>query len=83
MLLEWQEDKGGEIPAVIVDRLTTGLFTDHEPATRVRHPSEDATATVLKAASSIRVDIPGIEEVALTGRQLRRLDKKLPEEQEK
>ena len=83
MLLEWQEDKGGEIPAVIVDRLTTGLFTDHEPATRVRHPSEDVTATVLKAASSIRVDIPGIGEVALTGRQLRGLDKKLSEEQEK
>ncbi len=83
MLLEWQEDKGGEIPAVIVDRLTTGLFTDHDPATRVRHPSEDATATVLKAASGIRVDVPGFGEVTLTGRQLRRLDKKLSEEQEK
>lgn len=83
MLLEWQEDKGGEIPAVIVDRLTTGLFTDQDAATRVRHPSEDATATVLKAASSIRADIPGFGEVTLTGRQLRRLDKKLSEDQEK
>ena len=83
MLLEWQEDKGGEIPAVIVDRLTTGLSTDKSAATRVRHPSEDATATLMKAASSIRVDIPGFGEVTLTGRQLRGLDKKLSGEREK
>ena len=77
MLLEWQEDKGGEIPAVMVDRLTTGLFTDQTSATPVRHPSEDATATLMKAASSIRVDLPGIGELTLTGRQVRNLDKKL------
>ena len=83
MLLEWQEDKGGEIPAVIVDRLTTGLFTDQAVATPVRHPSEDATAALMKAASSIQVNLPGIGEVALTGRQFRKLDKKLSEQREK
>ena len=77
MLLEWQEDKGGEIPAVMVDRLTTGLFTDQTSATPVRHPSEDATTTLMKAASSIRVDLPGIGELTLTGRQVRNLDKML------
>lgn len=79
MLLEWQEDKGGEIPAVIVDRLTTGLFTDQAVATPVRHPSEDATAALMKAASSIRVNLPGVGELTLTGRQIRKLDKKLAE----
>ena len=45
--MEWQEDKVGEMPAVMVDRLTAGLFTDKTAAPRVRHPSEDATAALL------------------------------------
>ena len=60
-----------------------GLFTDQTTATRVQHPSEDATAALLKAASTIRVYIPGIEELIVTGPQLRKLDKKLAEEHEK
>ena len=82
MLMEWQEDKGGEMPAVLVDRLTTGLFIDQTAATRVRHPSEDVTATLLKAASSVRVDLPGIGEVTLSGRQVRNLEKKTDVEHE-
>ena len=77
MLLEWQEDKGGEMPAVMVDRLTAGLFTDQTKVERVRHPSEDAITALLKAASSVRVDMPGIGEVSLTGRQIRKVDRKL------
>lgn len=75
MLLEWQEDKGGEMPAVMVDRLTAGLFTDQTEMRRVRHPSEDAVTALLKAASSVRVNVPGIGEVSLTGRQIRKFDK--------
>ena len=55
MLLEWQEDKGGEMPAVMLDRLTAGLFTDQTTVARVRHPSEDVIAALLKASSSVRV----------------------------
>ena len=77
MLMEWQEDKGGEMPPVMVDRLTAGLFTDQTAAPRVRHPSEDATAALLRAASGIRVELPGVGELTLTGRGVRSLDKKL------
>lgn len=77
MLLEWQEDKGGEMPAVMVDRLTAGLFTDQMEMKRVRHPSEDAITALLKAASSVRVDVPSIGEVGLTGRQIRKVDRNL------
>ena len=77
MLLEWQEDKGGEMPAMMVDRLTAGLFTDQTKVERVRHPSEDAIAALLKAASSVRVDVPGIGELSLTGRQIRKVDRSL------
>ena len=77
MLLEWQEDKGGEMPAVMVDRLTAGLFTNQTEMKRVRHPSEDAITALLKAASSVRVDIPGIGEVSMTGRQIRKVDRNL------
>ena len=81
MLLEWQEDKAGEMPAVLVDRLTTGLFTDQTEAPAVRHPSEDITAALLKAASSVRLELPGIGEVSLAGRQIRNLDKNLSKKQ--
>ena len=77
MLLEWQEDKEGEMPALMMDRLTAGLFTDQTTVARVRHPSEDITAALLKASSGVRVDVPGIGEVTLTGRQIRKLDKDL------
>lgn len=77
MLMEWQEDKGGEMPAILVDRLTAGLFTDQGAVTRVRHPSEDATAALLRAASSIRVEVPGIGEVTLPGSRVRKLEKRL------
>ena len=83
MLLEWQEDKGGEMPAVMIDRLTAGLFTDQARTARVRHPSEDMTAGLLKAASGVRLDLPGIGEVRLTGRQFRRLEKQLAKGQDK
>ena len=82
MLLEWQEDKGSEMPAVMVDRLTTGLFTDQTKVERVRHPLEDAIAALLKAASNVRVDVPGIGEVSLTGRQIRQVDRKLAKKQD-
>ena len=78
MLLEWQEEKGGEMPAVMVDRLTSGLFTDQATARRVRHPTEDVTAALLKASSGVRMDLPGIGELNLTGRQVRKFEKSLP-----
>ena len=53
MLMEWQEEKGSEMPAVLVDRLTTGLFTDQTTEARVRHPTEDVTSALLKASSGV------------------------------
>ena len=70
------------MPTVMVDRLTTGLFTDQTKMERVRHPSEDAISALLKAASSVRVDVPGIGEVSLTGRQIRKVDRKLAKKQD-
>ena len=79
MLLEWQEDKDGQMPAVMVDRLTAGLFVDPTTAGRAQHPSEDVTSALLKAASNVRVDVPGVGELTLSGRQLRRVEKDLAE----
>lgn len=74
MLLEWQEDKGGEMPEVLVDRLTTGLFTDQTKSGHIQHPAEDITDILIKAASNVGVNIPGID-VTLPGRKLRKLAK--------
>ncbi len=80
MLLEWQENKSVEMPGVLVDRLTTGLFTDQTTTARARHPTEDIAGALLKASSGVRLDLPGIGEVSLTGRQIRGLDRKLAKE---
>ena len=80
MLLEWQEEKRAELPAVLVDRLTAGLVTDQTTIARARHPAEDVTGALLKASSGVRIDLPGIGEVTLTGRQIRKLDRSLSKE---
>ena len=80
MPLEWQENKSGEMPGVLLDRLTTGLFTDQTTVARARHPTEDIAGALLKASSSVRLDLPGIGEVNLTGRQIRGLNRKLTKE---
>ena len=82
MLLEWQEDKDGQMPAVMVDRLTAGLFVDPTTAGRVRYPTEDVTSALLKASSNVRVDVPGVGEITLSGRQLRRVERDLVKSRE-
>ena len=82
MLMEWQEEKGSEMPAVIVDRLTTGLFTDQTSEARVRHPTEDVTSALLKASSRVRLDVPGVGEATFTGRSLRKLERDLNKKQD-
>ena len=82
MLMEWQEEKGGEMPTILVDRLTAGLFTEHSAVARVRHPSEDATAALLRAASSVQVEVPSIGKVTLPGSRIGKLKKGLAEKQD-
>ena len=82
MLMEWQEEKGSEMPAVMVDRLTTGLFTDQTTEARVRHPAEDLTSALLKASSGVRVDVPGVGEATVTGRRFRKLERDLKKKQD-
>ena len=82
MLLELQEEEGGEMSPVMVNRLTTGLFTDRSTARRVRHPTEDVTAALLKASSGVRVNLADIGELNLTGRQVRKFKKSLAKNEE-
>ena len=82
MLMEWQEEKGSEMPAVIVDRLTTGLFTDQTAEERVRHPTEDVASALLRASSSVRVNVPGVGEATVTGRGVRQLERDLKKKQD-
>ena len=82
MLMEWQEEKSSEMPAMLVDRLTTGLFTDQTSEDRVRHPTEDAISTLLKASSGVRLDVPGVGEATFKGRDIRKLDRDLNKKQD-
>ena len=80
--MEWQEEKGSEMPAVLVDRLTTGLFTDQTTEAPVRHPTEDVTSALLKVSSGVRLDVPGVGEATVTGRGFRKLERDLNKKQD-
>ena len=82
MLRECKATEGGEMPAVLLDRLSTGLFSEPSATRGVRHPTEDVTGALLKASSRVRVDIPGIGEVTFTGRDIRRADRELAKARE-
>lgn len=75
MVLEWQEDKGGPVSSELINRLTANLFSPNRDDASVRHPSEDAITSLLRAAQRFRLTIPGVGEFDLDRASVRRLAK--------
>lgn len=76
MLQECKDAEGVEMPEVLLERLTTRLFMDPTTTPGISHPAADVTGALLKASSRVRVNIPGIGELTLSGRDIRRARKK-------
>jgi hypothetical protein len=73
--LEWKEERGSQIPPELLERLARNLFREGEAEEPVRHPAEDAISAILAAATGVRLNVPGVGEVTLDRRGLRRLEK--------
>jgi hypothetical protein len=65
MALEWKDEKGTEIPAALLARLTENLFAGDDQRQPVRHPSEDLASALLGASSGLTLRIPGLGEASL------------------
>lgn len=73
-MLEWKEEKGSEVPAQLVDRLSYSLFADGRQQPPVRHPAEDVLA-LLAASAGIKLNVPSLggAEVNIDRKGLERL----------
>jgi hypothetical protein len=83
MALEWQEEKGSIIPQELIDRLTSNLFIDQDRRAPPKHPSEDLASAIVAASSGLTLRIPGIGEVTLDRRGVRRFTEAVEKASEK
>ena len=77
MALEWKDEEGREIPGHLIERLTDNLFVTQDESKKVKHPSEDLTSAIISASSGITLKIPGVGEVAIDRKGIRKIEKEL------
>lgn len=82
MALEWKDEKGTEIPEELIDRLTRNLFVDREKVALPKHPGEDLASALLSVSKGLKIQVPGIGEVILDGKGLRKFKKSVSESDE-
>jgi hypothetical protein len=73
MALEWKEEKGTQIPAELVDRLSRSLFLEDGKPDVARHPAHDAGLALLRVASGAKIPLAGGGELTLDPKGLRKL----------
>jgi hypothetical protein len=75
MALEWRAARGTQIPAELLDRLTSNLFTEQGGQRKLRHPSEDLASALLRASASLRIPLPGVGELRLDRKAMERFER--------
>ena len=61
MAMEWQNEKGSDIPDEIVRTLSAGLFESAKTTDPLLHPADQLASALLGAAASATVKVPGGE----------------------
>jgi hypothetical protein len=77
MAMEWKDEKGSEIPAELLDRLSANLFNKGAETEAARHPTEDLASALLGASSELSVNIPPIGTAKLNRKGTQRFTKEL------
>lgn len=73
MAMEWKKEKGEEIPADLVARLTTNLFGDSGGGQAPKHPFEDFAAALLQSSANLKLSLPGGGELNLDRKGMKKL----------
>ena len=58
MAMEWQNEKGSELPAELVDRLTENLFGTDARTDAPLHPADQLASALLGASAEAQVELP-------------------------
>jgi hypothetical protein len=82
MVMEWKDEKGAEVPAELLDRLSRNLFVEEGPCEENLHPAEVLASSIFGAASNVKLKLPNGTEVALDRRSIQRLRKGRPKSTE-
>ena len=72
MALEWSAEKNTGIPQELIDRLTRNLFEGGGLSGEAKHPSQDLASALLGASSGLCIRVPGLGEIQLDRRGIRR-----------
>lgn len=65
MALEWKEEKGMDIPAELLDRLTRNLFSEPKQTDEKVHVGGDLATTILGSAANVKIKAANGTEVEL------------------
>lgn len=73
--MEWKQEKGTEIPNILVERLSSGLFEPEGPREAPLHPADQLASALLGASAEASLEIPGGSKLRIDRKGLRALQK--------
>lgn len=75
MALEWRDEKGGELPPELLERLTNRIFDDSEEKSSNLHPLDQLATAIFGASAAATIKLPGGGELQLDRKSIRELEK--------
>jgi hypothetical protein len=75
MAMEWQDQKGTELPPHLIEKLTQTLFTDPDVVPEAVHPTEQLASALLGASAEANLQLPGGVSLKLDRKSLKQLNK--------
>ncbi|MFY0527200.1 hypothetical protein ACN28I_30000 [Archangium gephyra] len=73
--MEWKDEKGTEIPNVLVERLSAGLFEPEKPKEASLQPADQLASALLGASAEATIEVPGGSKIRLDRKGLKALQK--------
>lgn len=73
--MEWKEEKGTELPNILVERLSSGLFEPDERKETPLHPADQLASALLGSSAEANLEFPGGSKLRLDRKGLRELQK--------
>lgn len=75
MALEWQKEKGDEIPVELIEKLSQNLFSDDKAKDYPLHPSDQLASAIFGASAGANLKLPGGTEINLDRKSVKELSK--------
>ena len=73
MALEWQKEKGLEIPIELIEKLSQNLFSEDQAIENPLHPADQLASAILGASAGASVKFPSGAEIKLDRKSIKEL----------